>query len=81
MTISFLAGSVGDALVEHFFGPNKDQLLTVDAFQEFHSRLRMDVLKLEVCGGGVEGGERRKVGAGEEEKGKDRRRRWGWERR
>ena len=43
-----LAGSVGDALVEHFFGPNKDRLLTVDAFQEFHSRLRLDVLKLEV---------------------------------
>lgn len=56
--------------MEHFFGPNKDRLLTVDAFQEFHSRLRMDVLKLEVCGGKVEEeeeGERRKVGAGEEE--------------
>ena len=43
--------------MEHFFGPNKDQLLTVDAFQEFHSRLRMDVLKLEVCGGRGGGGE------------------------
>ena len=55
--------------MEHFFGPNKDRLLTVDAFQEFHSRLRMDVLKLEVCGGGVEEEERErrrkeKIGGG-----------------
>ena len=52
--------------MEHFFGPNKDRLLTVDVFQEFHSRLRMDVLKLEVCGEGVEEEERERRKVGEE---------------
>ena len=66
--------------MEHFFGPNKDRLLTVDAFQEFHSRLRMDVLKLEVCGGGVEQERRRKEkiggggGGGREDRGREWRR-------
>ena len=53
ITASLLTGSVGDALVEHFFGSERDQLLTVGAFQKFHSELRMNILQLEVCVCGV----------------------------
>ncbi len=48
MTLVRRTGSVGGALVEHFFGPKGDQKLTVDTFQEFHRQLRMEILKLEV---------------------------------
>ena len=34
--------------MERFFGPNRDQLLTVEKFRQFHEELRMEVLKLEV---------------------------------
>ena len=39
---------MGGALAEHFFGPNKDQKLTIDQFQEFHSRLNTEILQMEV---------------------------------
>lgn len=41
-------GSVGDGLVEKFFGKNKDLRLTVDQFKEFHTQLLEEVMKLEV---------------------------------
>ena len=47
--IGNVASSVGGALAEHFFGPNKDQKLTIDQFQEFHSRLNTEILQMEVC--------------------------------
>ena len=36
------------ALAEHFFGPNKDQKLTIDQFQEFHAHLNTEILQMEV---------------------------------
>jgi hypothetical protein len=39
---------VGDALVEYFFGPNKDGKLTVEKFGEFHAQLLEEILRLEV---------------------------------
>ena len=42
------SGSVGDALIEHFFGPEKDKRLTVDKFKTFHTRLLDEIMKLEV---------------------------------
>lgn len=41
-------GSVGDALEEHFFGPEKKKRLTVDKFRIFHARLIDEVMRLEV---------------------------------
>ena len=41
-------GSVGDGLVEKFFGKNGDQRLTVDKFKDFHMQLLEEVMKLEV---------------------------------
>jgi Ca2+-binding EF-hand superfamily protein len=35
-------------LNEYFFGKNKDQLLTVKKFSEFHRQLQFEVLKIEV---------------------------------
>ena len=43
-----VAGGVGDALVEHFFGPDKKGKLTVDMFRSFHRMLRTELLWLEV---------------------------------
>ena len=47
-TTGNIAGSVGDALVEYFFGPNKDGKLTVEKFGEFHAQLLEEILRLEV---------------------------------
>ena len=47
-TTGNVAGSVDDALVEYFFGPNKDGKLTVEKFREFHEQLLLEVLRLEV---------------------------------
>ena len=41
-------GSVGDALVKHFFGEEEEKRLTVEEFQKFHRQLTMEILKLEV---------------------------------
>lgn len=41
-------GSVGDALVEHFFGSDKNRRLTVEKFKVFHSQLLGEIMKLEV---------------------------------
>ena len=43
-----VAGGVGDALVEHFFGADKGGKLTVEMFGEFHRLLRTELLRLEV---------------------------------
>ena len=43
-----VAGGVGDALVEHFFGVDRQGKLTVDIFGEFHRMLRTELLQLEV---------------------------------
>ncbi|CAI8033648.1 Calcium uptake protein 1, mitochondrial, partial [Geodia barretti] len=42
-----VAGGVGDALVEHFFGADKKGKLTVDMFRSFHRLLRTELLWLE----------------------------------
>lgn len=42
-----VAGSVGDALVKHFFGEEEEKRLTVEEFQKFHRQLTMEILKLE----------------------------------
>ena len=42
-------GSVDDALVEHFFGHDMSGKLTVEKFRQFHRKLRLEILKLEVC--------------------------------
>ena len=47
-TTGNVAGSVGNALVEYFFGPNKDGKLTVEEFGEFHAQLLEEILRLEV---------------------------------
>ena len=47
-TTGNIAGSVGDALVEYFFGLNKDGKLTVEKFGEFHAQLLEEILRLEV---------------------------------
>ena len=47
-TTGNIAGSVGNALVEYFFGPKKDGKLTVEKFREFHSQLLEEILRLEV---------------------------------
>ena len=49
LTYRVYPGSVGDALVEHFFGPEKDKRLTVEKFKVFHSQLLDEIMKLEVC--------------------------------
>ena len=41
-----VAGGVGDALVEHFFGADKGGKLTVELFGEFHRLLRTELLRL-----------------------------------
>ena len=43
-----VAGGVGDALVEHFFGSDKKGKLTVEMFRSFHRLLRTELLWLEV---------------------------------
>ena len=43
-----VAGSVGGALVEHLFGVNCDQKLTVEQFRDFHIKLNTEMLKMEV---------------------------------
>ena len=43
-----VAGGVGDALVEHFFGVDRQGKLTVEIFGEFHRMLRTELLQLEV---------------------------------
>ena len=43
-----VAGGVGDALVEHFFGADKKGKLTVEMFRSFHRLLRTELLWLEV---------------------------------
>ena len=43
-----VAGGVGDALVEHFFGADKGGKLTVEMFGEFHRLLRTELLWLEL---------------------------------
>ena len=47
-TTGNVAGSVGDALVDYFFGPKRDGRLTIEKFQEFHEQLLLEILKLEV---------------------------------
>lgn len=47
-TTGNVAGSVGDALVDHFFGPQRDGKLTIEKFKEFHEQLLVEILKLEV---------------------------------
>lgn len=42
-----VAGGVGDALVEHFFGADKKGKLTVEMFRSFHRLLRTELLWLE----------------------------------
>jgi Ca2+-binding EF-hand superfamily protein len=42
-----VAGGVGDALVEHFFGADKQGKLTVEMFGTFHRLLRTELLWLE----------------------------------
>ena len=43
-----VAGAMGDALVEHFFGVDKKGKLTVEMFGTFHRLLRTELLLLEV---------------------------------
>ena len=47
-TTGNVAGSVGDALVDHFFGPKRDGKLTIEKFKEFHEQLLLEILRLEV---------------------------------
>ena len=47
-TTGNVAGSVGDALVDHFFGEKRDGRLTIEKFREFHEQLLLEILKLEV---------------------------------
>ena len=47
-TTGNVAGSVGDALVDHFFGLKRDGKLTIEKFKEFHEQLLREILRLEV---------------------------------
>ena len=47
-TTGNIAGSVGDALVDHFFGPERNERLTIERFREFHEQLLREILRLEV---------------------------------
>lgn len=48
MYLGNVASSVGGALAEHFFGKELNQKLTIQQFQEFHSNLNTEILKMEV---------------------------------
>ena len=39
---------VNSALSAYFFGPNRDQKLTIDKFLEFQKQLKEEILTLEV---------------------------------
>ena len=43
-----VAGGVGGALEDLFFGAKHDQKLTIDVFRDFHNRLNTEILKMEV---------------------------------
>ena len=43
-----MAGSVGGTLVDYFFGPKKDEKLTIDKFRVFHYQLNREMLEMEV---------------------------------
>ena len=43
-----VAGAVGDALIEHFFGADKKGKLTVEMFGTFHRLLQTELPLLEV---------------------------------
>ena len=43
-----VAGGVGGALEDLFFGPKHDQKLTIDGFRDFHQKLNAEILQMEV---------------------------------
>ena len=47
-TTGNIAGSVGDALVDHFFGLERKERLTIERFRRFHEELLREILRLEV---------------------------------
>ena len=46
--IGNVAGGVGGALEDLFFGAKRNQKLTIDVFRDFHNRLNTEILKMEV---------------------------------
>ena len=39
---------MGGTLVDYFFGPKRDEKLTIDKFKVFHHKLNEEVLEMEV---------------------------------